>query len=54
MISLTHQVAEIVLSNPQARKVAYVNPLVVKTATLRASDQIEQLLRLGGSGNSRI
>lgn len=54
MISLTHQVSQIVMGDPQAWKVTNINPLVIKTAALRASNQIKQLLSLGGSGNCRI
>lgn len=54
MISLTHQVSQIVMGDSQAWKVTDINPLVIKTAALRASNQIKQLLSLGGSGDRRI
>lgn len=54
MISLTHQVSQIVLCDPQTWKAANINPLVIETAALRASDQVKQLLCLGGSGNCRV
>lgn len=54
MISLSYQVTQVVMSNPQAREVTNINTLVIKTSTLRAGDQIKQLLCLGGSGNCRI
>lgn len=54
VISLTHQVAQIVMRDSQAWKVTNINPLVIKTATLRASNQIKQLLCLGRSGDCRI
>lgn len=54
MVSLAHQVSEIVMRDPQAWKVTNIHPLVIKTAALRASDQIEQLLGLGGGGDRGI
>lgn len=54
MVSFTHQVPQVVMGNPQAWQVTDINALVVETPTLRARDQIKQLLSLGGSGNSRI
>lgn len=53
-VSLTHQVSQIVLGDPQAWKAPNINPLVVEAAALRASNQVKQLLSLGGGGNGRI
>lgn len=53
-VSLAHQVSQIVLGDPQAWEAPNINPLVVEAAALRASDQVKQLLSLGGGGNGRI
>lgn len=53
-VSLAHQVSQIVLGDPQAWEAPNINPLVVEAAALRASNQVKQLLSLGGGGNGRI
>lgn len=53
-VSLTHQVSQIVLGDPQTWKAPNINPLVVEAAALGAGNQVKQLLGLGGSGNGRI
>jgi len=54
MFSFTHQVSQIVMSDPQSWEVTDINPLVVETTALGAHDQIKQLFSLGGSGSGRI
>lgn len=54
VISLAHQVAQVVVGDPQTREAPDVDALVVQAATLGARDQVKQFLRLRGGGDGRI
>lgn len=42
------------MGNPEAGQAADIDPLVIETAALRASNQIKELLCLGGGGEGRV
>lgn len=54
MVSLANKMPQVVMCNPKAWKVSNTYTLIVKTATLRASNQIKELFSLRGSSNCRI
>lgn len=54
VISVAHQVAQVVVGDPQTREAPDVDALVVQAAALGAGDQVEQLLCLRGGGDGGI
>lgn len=54
VISLAHQVAQVVVGDPQTREAPDVDALVIQAAALGAGNQVKQLLRLRGGGDGRI
>lgn len=48
-VAIHAQVAQVVVCDAEPWQVTDTDPLVVEAATLRAGDQVEQLLCLGGA-----
>lgn len=53
-VALPNQMTQVVLRDPKTWKVANIYTLIIESTTLRALDEIEQLLGLRGSGKCRI
>lgn len=54
MISVAHQVAQVVVGDPQTWEAPDVDALVVQAAALGAGDQVKELLCLRGGGDGGI
>lgn len=45
-VTLSTQVTQIIMSDSESGQIADAHPLIVQTPTLRADDQVKELLRL--------